>query len=57
MQDEGRVGLALGHCVAGVADDRQAPVQVVVDGHEHEPVLEQVNKLQATMTVSYGQLC
>ena len=50
VQDEGRVWLSLGHDVAGIADDHQAPVQVVVDGHEHEAELEQVHLLPATVT-------
>ncbi len=46
VQDEWRIGLALARGAADVADDSQAPVQVVVDGHEHEAEAEQVHRLQ-----------
>ena len=44
MQHAG-VLLAIGGDAAGVADDEQAPVQVVVHGHEHKVKGEDVQHL------------
>lgn len=46
MQDERRVRLAGARVAARVADDRQAPVQEVVNRHEDEAALEQVHRLR-----------